>query len=182
MGRMDVRPSLSRVSVQRLSALRAYDIALAGSIAEGCRVTWTLTAVPHTEVRQIWSTVAPLLSPAIVHSNGRIDMASVFDWLTDQRYLLWVAYPEDRQIRAAFITRETHYPLKSMLTIDVAGGSDMAGWVNSADATFRAYAVAAGLDGVELFGRPGWTRALKNLGWTGGTVLLETDTAAGVER
>lgn len=106
-------------------------------------------------------------------------MASVFDWIQDGRYILWVAYPADRKIRAAFVTRETHYPKKSMLTIDVAGGSEMQGWVTEADRVFRAYAVAAGLSGCELYGRAGWTRALKNLGWTGGTVLLETDTVAG---
>jgi hypothetical protein len=106
-------------------------------------------------------------------------MSSVFAWLVDRRYILWLAYQEDGRIGAAFVTREAHYPCRKMLTIDIAGGSDMAGWMSEADATFRAYARDAGLDGVELYGRPGWTRALKNLGWTGGTVLLETDIAAG---
>ena len=105
-------------------------------------------------------------------------MASVFDWLADRRYILWLAY-QDGRIGAAFVTREAHYPCRKMLCIDICGGSDMAGWVNSADATFRAYAKAAGLDGIELYGRAGWTRALKNLGWTGGTVLLETNLVAG---
>ena len=138
-----------------------------------------MTAVPSTELKSIWPKVASLLSPAIGFSGGRIDMASVFDWLTDGRYILWVTYPEDRVIRAAFVTREAHYPCRKMLCVDIAGGSNMAGWMSEADATFRAYARDAGLDGVELYGRPGWTRALKNLGWTGGTVLLETDIAAG---
>ncbi len=138
-----------------------------------------MTAVPSTELKLIWPKVASLLSPAIGFSGGRIDMASVFDWLTDGRYILWVTYPEDKVIRAAFVTRESRYPKRAMLTIDIAGGSDMAGWVNSADATFRAYAKAAGLDGVEIYGRAGWVRALKNLGWTGGTVLVETNVAAG---
>lgn len=141
-------------------------------------MTWKLSAVPPTEVRQIWSLVAPLLAPAVQFSNGRISLSSVYDWLIDRRYLLWLAYSNGR-IGAAFVTREAHYPCRKMLCIDIAGGSDMAGWVNSADATFRAYAKAAGLDGIEIYGRAGWVRALKHLGWTGGTVLVETDVAAG---
>jgi hypothetical protein len=128
-----------------------------------------------------------LLAPAIGFSGGRISMSSVFDWLADRRYILWLMYKSSKTynldgqnvIRAAFVTRESHYPCRSMLTIDIAGGSDMAEWVEEADRVFRSYARAAGLDGIELYGRSGWTRALKNLGWTGGTVLLETSTAAG---
>lgn len=138
-----------------------------------------MTAVPPEEVKALWPTVAPLLLPAVGYSGGRINMASVFDWLADRRYLLWLAY-SDGVIGAAFVTREAHYPCRKMLTIDICGGSEMQSWVNSADATFRAYAKAAGLDGVEIYGRAGWVRALKPLGWTGGTVLVETDAAAGV--
>lgn len=137
-------------------------------------MTWTMTAVPPTEIKSIWPTVALLLSPAIGHSGGRISMASVFEWLADSRYVLWLAYPTDKKVRAAFVTREAIYPCRKMLTIDICGGTDMAEWVSEADRVFKAYARAAGLDGVELYGRAGWTRALKNLGWTGGTVLLET--------
>lgn len=104
-------------------------------------------------------------------------MASVFDWLADRRYLLWLAYEDPTQIKAAFVTREANYPCRRMLTIDIAGGSDMAGWVNEADRVFRAYARDAGLDGVEIYGRAGWVKALKPLGWTGGTVLVETNVA-----
>lgn len=141
-------------------------------------MTWTMTAVPPEEVKTVWPMVAPLLTPAVAYSNGRISLSSVFDWLADQRYILWLAY-QDGRIGAAFVTREARYPCRKMLCIDIAGGSDMAGWVSEADRVFRTYAVAAGLDGIEIYGRAGWVRALKNLGWTGGTVLVETDTAAG---
>ena len=138
-----------------------------------------MTAVPPEEVKAVWPKVAPMLAPAVQLSNSRIDMASVFEWLQDRRYVLWVAIEDHHSIRASFVTREARYPKKSMLCIDIAGGSDMAEWVSEADRVFRAYARAAGLDGIELYGRAGWTRALKNLGWTGGTVLLETNLVAG---
>ena len=106
-------------------------------------------------------------------------MASVFEWIQDGRYVLWVAYEDPMEIKAAFVTREAHYPCRKMLTIDICGGSEMQSWVSEADRVFRAYARDAGLDGVEMYGRSGWAKALKNLGWAGGTVLLETDAALG---
>ena len=139
-------------------------------------MTWTMTAVPSTELKSIWPKVASLLSPAIGFSGGRIDMASVFDWLTDQRYILWLAY-QDGRIGAAFVTREAHYPLRSMLAVDLAGGSHLDEWANSATATFQAYARAAGLSGVECAGRKGWTRAVRDCGWTETGVLCEIGVA-----
>lgn len=142
-------------------------------------MTWTVSAVPPTEVKAAWPAVAPLLAPAVALSNGRMDMASLFTWLADQRYILWVAYATDKVIRAAFVTREARYPRKAMLVVDLCGGSEMHAWVNEADQVFRGYARDAGLDGVELFGRAGWTKPLKALGWSGGIVLLETKAAEG---
>lgn len=140
-------------------------------------MTWTVSAVPPTEVKRVWSTVASLLAPAVDLSHGRMDMASLFAWLADQRYILWVAYPADKQIRAAFVTREARYPRRAMLTVDLCGGTEMHGWVSEADRVFRGYARAAGLDGVEMYGRAGWLKPLKALGWAGGVVLLETNAA-----
>lgn len=133
-----------------------------------------MTVIPREGIKAMWPTVAPLLAPAVAQSRGRIDMASVFDWLQRGLYLLWVTYPDDKVVRAAFVTREAQYPRRRMLTVDAAGGIDLDQWVETVDQTFRAYAHQAGLDGVELYGRMGWVRALRKLGWQQSAVLCET--------
>lgn len=122
----------------------------------------------------LWPVVAPLLAPAIAVAGGRMSMRTVLEWLDDGRYVLWVAHAEDRLVKAAFVTREAQYPLKRMLTIDGAGGTDMQEWLETAAQAFRSHSRAAGLDGVELYGRHGWARALKRLGWHQTGVLVET--------
>ncbi len=144
-------------------------------------MTWTVTLVPPEAVNDLWPTVAPLLEPALVYAGGRIDLVSVKEWLDDQRYLLWVAYPEDKIIRVAFATREARYPRRSMLVIDVCGGSDMRGWVSDATRIFQSFARDRGFDGVEMFGRRGWTGALKPHGWSETTVLCEIEAAKQVD-
>lgn len=141
-----------------------------------------MTAVPHTEVRHIWPTVAPLLAKAVRLAKDRMDMASVFEWLQDRRYILWVTYEDPAQIRAAFVTREAVYPKRKLLAVGLAGGDGMTEWLPTVVDTFRRYARDAGLDGVEMAGRVGWTKPLKALGWTGDIVLLEVSVAAGDER
>jgi len=143
-------------------------------------VTWALSAVPPEYLKESWPTVAPLLAPAVGFAGGRISLASVFDWIQDGRYVLWVAYESDStKIKAAFVTREARYPCRKMLAIDGAGGEGMTEWLPAVVDTFRRYARDAGLDGVEMFGRVGWVRALRATGWVQTGVLCEVNAAAG---
>lgn len=141
-------------------------------------MTWSVTLVPTSEVKDWWPTVAPMLEPAIALSNGRADLISVLQWLLDRRYLLWVAYPESRMVQAAFVTREARYPGKAMLCLDFCGGAEMHGWMEEGTRIFRAFAKDVGLDGVELYGRLGWQKALKGYGWRPLGMLVEIDAAA----
>lgn len=106
-------------------------------------------------------------------------MKSAFTWLMDGRYLLWVAYSSDKVIRAAFLTRTANYPCKKMLTVEVCGGIGMDGWLGEASRIFQAFSRESGLDGVELYGRPGWARALRQFGWTSSIVMAEVDNVHG---
>lgn len=138
-------------------------------------MTWTVGAVSREGALVLWPVVAPLLAPAIELASSRMSMRTVRDWLEDGRYVLWVAHADDRVIKAAFLTREAQYPLRRMLTIDGCGGSDMQGWLQAASDAFRSHSRAAGLDGVEMYGRTGWARALRQLGWRATTVMAELD-------
>lgn len=134
-----------------------------------------IVAIGKDDVQVIWPVVAPMLAPAVRLSRGRITTKSVLEWLVDGRYLLWIAHLDDRTPVAAFVTREARYPGKSMLTIDLCGGNNLEGWLDEADRVFRAHSRQSGLSGVELYGRPGWARALRRLGWQQSAVLVETD-------
>lgn len=123
----------------------------------------------------LWPVVAPMLAPAVEVSGGRLTMRSVLEWLLDGRYLLWIAHTDDRVPQAAFVTREARYPNKSLLTIDLCGGSNLEDWMSEADRVFRAHSRQSGLSGIELYGRTGWARALRRLGWRQSVVLVETD-------
>ncbi len=138
-------------------------------------MTWSVTNIPLEAVDEMWPTVAPLLAPAVERSHGRVDMAAVTEGLTARRYLLWVAYAEDREIAAAFITRVAVYPRKSMLAIDFAGGGRMSAWLPTVLDTFRRFAEDSGLDGAEFYGREGWVKPVSRYGWRQNIVLCEID-------
>ena len=142
-------------------------------------MTWTVTAVPPTELKAIWMTVVPLLKPAVARSGGRVTMATLFSGLSERRYLLWVTYPADLTIRAAFVTRIAQYPARKLVAVDFAGGAGMPDWLASVSDTFRRYATDAGCSGVEMSGRAGWARVLGAYGWTQDFVVLTVDAIDG---
>lgn len=139
-------------------------------------MTWHVTPILPADVRAMWMTVVPLLAPAIAVANGRTTMRSTYARLMNGHYLLWVAHEDDMVVRAAFLSRETQYPDKRVLTIEAAGGSEMDGWLAESVRVFRAHSREAGLSGVEMFGRQGWARALRKHGWRQTAVLCEIDT------
>ena len=139
-------------------------------------MTWLLQSVAKDDIRDMWGVVAPLLEPAIVATKGRTDMATAFRQLGEGATILWVAYDDIEQVAvAAFITRVAQYPLKRMLVVDACGGTRMGEWLDTVVGVFESFAADSGLDGVEMYGRPGWTRALRPYGWGTTLVLCESN-------
>ena len=137
-------------------------------------MNWQVSPVRTDEVRQLWASVAPMLVPAIRYSGGRIDARSVIEWLMDGRYILWVVHTENSPPKAALVTRVARYPRRAMLAVDLCGGSGLEDWAAEADRVLRTFSRQSGLDGVELYGRQGWTRALRRLGWQQTAVMVDT--------
>lgn len=102
-------------------------------------------------------------------------MATLFSGLQNMNMLLWVVYQPDKVIRTALVTHQASYPARRMLSVDFVGGTQMRGWVGKVNEAFLAYAVDAGLDGVEMAGRDGWLRVLEPYGWKRGFVVMDID-------
>lgn len=134
-----------------------------------------MSIVPTEGVDVFWPQVESLLRPALAYSGGRIDGPSMLDRLRDGRYALWVAYDETETVRAAFATRVATYPRRNVLAVDCAGGTRMQDWIDLVQQTFRNFARDSGLDGVEMYGRPGWLRVLSRYGWKHSMVVMEVD-------
>lgn len=137
-------------------------------------MTWSVSPVQTGDVRRVWASVTPMLVPAIQYSGGRIDARSVIEWLMDGRYILWVVHTENSLPKAALVTRIARYPRRAMLAVDLCGGSGLEDWAAEADRVLRTFSRQSGLDGVELYGRQGWTRALRRLGWQQTAVMVDT--------
>lgn len=137
-----------------------------------------MSVIPTEGVDVFWPKVKHLLAPAVELSGGRLDMSALLDGLREARYVLWVVYDDDVAIRAAFTTRIAVYPRRKVLAVECAGGTGMHHWVELVQYTFRSFARDMGLQGVEMYGRPGWLRVLSRYGWKHSMMVMDVDHSA----
>lgn len=135
-------------------------------------MTWRVRYIALEHLSLAWPVAAPLLAPAVELSEGRYDLASVYEKLAQKFALLWLIDDDKDETVAAFVSRIAAYPRKKLLCIDFLGGDRMPEWVGIVDATLANYARDAGLEGLEMAGRLGWTKPLGALGWRQNAVSL----------
>lgn len=135
-------------------------------------MTWSTGIVPRGELEQFWPLALPMLAPAIARSGGRMSDATVHASIQRGTHLLW-AVTDGPDIAAVATTRVAQYPLKKMLVVECLGGNRMKEWLENLTSTLRDFARDSGLDGIEMYGRGGWAKALTPYGWRSSMVVCE---------
>jgi hypothetical protein len=135
-------------------------------------MTWTTGIIPRQEVEQFWPLALPMLAPAIARSGGRMSDATVYASVMSGSHLMW-ATTDGPDIAAVATTRVAQYPLKKMLVVECLGGNRMMEWLENLTSTLRDFAKDSGLDGLEMYGRHGWSKALAAYGWMPSMVVCE---------
>jgi len=76
------------------------------------------------------------------------------------------------KVEGAFVTKISIYPQKNILAVLLLGGDNFSGWKEETDALLVAFAKANNCEYVELFGRKGWGKTLKDLDYKEQTRLF----------
>jgi hypothetical protein len=83
---------------------------------------------------------------------------------------LWVKF--DKEVQGAFVTKINKYPQKNLLLVILLGGDKFQEWRDEADALLNAFGKQHNCEYVELFGRKGWGKMLKDLNYNEVTRLF----------
>ena len=75
---------------------------------------------------------------------------------------LWVNFNKEG-VQGAFITKVSVYPQKNILCVLLLGGNEFMKWRDEADALLNAFGKEKNCEYVELFGRKGWGKMLKDI-------------------
>jgi len=98
------------------------------------------------------------IEAALEYSGGTHEWSDIVDGIHSLRYQFWPAE------RGCAVTEIIMFPKKKIFHVFLAGG-EMDQIVDMNDSAAQ-FAKAQGCDGMSIAGRKGWSRVLKNEGWT----------------
>lgn len=109
---------------------------------------------------RVWPTLAPMIEPVLVLMGNRFIVKDIFKNLIadGSPFLTWVATEDDNKIVGTLISQIITFPQRRCLAMPIVGGTRFEEWELLIEPEMRKYAVLAGCDQLEGYGRRGWER------------------------
>ena len=107
---------------------------------------------PNT-INNLWPTISPLLDRLV---DEKVSMDDIYDLMMNRRWLLWV----NTDLSTVIVTEFIYYPQVTNLRIVLLAGDDV-DWSEGIH-VFEGFARINGCHSVEILGRKGWQRVLKD--------------------
>lgn len=140
------------------------------AVLEAVTSAMELNFIDRAELPNIWSVVRNDILKAVDYSRGRYNEKAIVDGLITGAMQLWVLF--DDEIKMSMITQIMTYPTGlKVCEVTLLGGLDSKEWVNFVVGELDKWAVSLGCHSLQIIGRPGWEKVLKN--WGKIAVMLE---------
>ena len=108
-----------------------------------------------------WPLVEEYLNTALEYSLGEYSITDIKNACISKNMQLWVKL--GKETKGAFVTKIAKYPQKNLLIVILLGGVEFQEWRDEADALLNAFGKENNCEYVELFGRKGWGKMLKDI-------------------
>ena len=112
-------------------------------------------------IDNLWPTIEHMLTRV---TDEKVGVSDVYDFVMDGTWMLWVCQiPDTLEITSVLVTEFVHYPRVCNLKVIFLSGDDE-DW-SYGIAVFENFARINGCHEVEISGRKGWERVLKDQGF-----------------
>ncbi len=118
-----------------------------------------LVGVPAVQIPPLWPRIEPLVRRGLAHADGRYRPEDLLRGLLGRDMQLWLVAGDG--IEAVCITEIVRYPRQRRCNLFLCAGTGMRRWVPLRE-TIERWARAQGCVAIELQGRPGWSRVLRD--------------------
>ena len=129
-----------------------------------------IEGIASKDVETWWPLVQEYLITALEYGLGEYSIGDIKKSCSEANMQLWVKL--GKKVEGAFVTKIAQYPQKNILVVLLLGGDNFKEWRNEADKLLVAFGKENKCDYVELFGRKGWSKALKDLNYNEQTRIL----------
>ena len=120
-----------------------------------------IEGIKGDNVEAWWPLVQEYLITALKYGLGEYSIGDIKSACKSKDMQLWVKM--GKEVKGAFVTKIAKYPQKNLLCVILLGGDEFQEWRDEADALLNAFGKEHNCEYIELFGRKGWGRALKDI-------------------
>ena len=135
-------------------------------------VSSVLSGVPIAIIPDYWPVASGLLDRAVSYSGGRYELADIFDALMSGKMQLCSAGGDDGKPHVVAVTEIVNYPHKRVANISMLAGEGRDRWLHHLESVEK-WARDNDCEAIELRGRAGWERVLKD--WDLRQIILEKE-------
>ena len=122
-----------------------------------------IEGIKGESVEAWWPLVEEYLNAALKHGLGEYSIGDIKSACISKNMQLWVKIGTD--VEGAFVTKIAKYPQKNLLCVILLGGKEFHRWRDEADALLNAFGKENNCEYIELFGRKGWGKVLKDINY-----------------
>ena len=119
-----------------------------------------ISYVPPENVKVIWGQVEPLLLRGIYYDDFSYDGRNLLDGILKKDMQLWISWTN--KVESAVLTQITDYPKFKVCRWFLAGGFNMKHWLDEMTNQVETWAKQNKCKRIELVGRKGWLKKLKD--------------------
>ena len=116
--------------------------------------------VPPQNAIAIWEQVEPLLLKGIMYDDNSYSGKNLLDAILKKEMQLWISWKD--KVESAVLTQIIEYPQFKVCRWFLAGGSNLHSWLDDLTRQVETWAVANNIKRIELVGRKGWLKKLKD--------------------
>ncbi len=120
-----------------------------------------IEGIKGESVEAWWPLVEEYLITALKYSLGEYSIDDIKNACISKNMQLWVKI--GKKAKGAFVTKIAKYPQKNLLIVILYRGDEFQEWRDEADALLNAFGKQHNCEYVELFGRKGWGKILKDI-------------------
>lgn len=128
--------------------------------------------VPTEYVDACWDKIEEFVKKAVDKTEGRYTLNDLYQMTKKDNHHLWVSF-DAPEFKGFVITSVNTYPQRKILSMSFCGGIEYKDWKKPMMSTLKRFAKDMGCDALEAYGRPGWSKILKDEGYKAKFVAFE---------
>jgi hypothetical protein len=122
-----------------------------------------LHGILSSEIDEAWPDVAPIIEKALPYSDGKYELEDIYKGIQSRDLQLWAASREGKAT-SVMVTKIIQYPKAKTLLMMIYAGEHTDNMTQFLPPIYT-WAKKLGCTDVEIYGRAGWERVLKDQGY-----------------